>query len=264
MMNFKNRTIWITGASSGIGKALVFNLSKQNCQLIISSRNIKDLETVKNACPNLENIACLAFDLADYNTMTAVVERAMASFGKIDILINNGGISQRSLIIDTDISVDKKLMEVDYLGTVALSKALLPYFIQQQSGQFVTVTSLMGKFASPYRSGYCGAKHALHGFFDALRLEHEKDGISVTLICPGFVNTDIARNALIGNGTQQNTQDSATEKGLPVNVFAERMLIAIYKKKFEAYIGKKEVLGVYLKRFLPKFLHWYTLRSAVR
>ncbi|SFN64032.1 short chain dehydrogenase [Bizionia echini] len=155
-------------------------------------------------------------------------------------------------------------MEVDYLGTVVLTKALLPYFVRQKSGQFVTLTSLMGKFASPYRSGYCGAKHALHGFFDALRLEHEKDGISVTLICPGFVNTDIARHALIGNGEQQNTQDTATEKGLSVNVFAERMLKAIYKKKFEVYIGKKEVLGVYLKRFFSKFLHWYTLRSVVR
>jgi len=263
-MNFNNKVIWITGASSGIGKTLVASLAKQKCQLIISSRRLTDLENVKNAQPNPENIACVPFDLADYNNMLPIVESAIDSFGTIDILINNGGISQRSLIIETDIAVDKKLMEVDYLGTVALTKALLPYFVRQKSGQFVTVTSLMGKFASPYRSGYCGAKHALHGFFDALRLEHEKDGISVTLICPGFVNTDIARHALIGNGEQQNTQDTATEKGLPVNVFTERMLKAVYKNKFEVYIGKKEVLGVFLKRFFPKFLHWYTLRSAVR
>ncbi|EGV44841.1 SDR family oxidoreductase [Bizionia argentinensis JUB59] len=263
-MDFNNQVIWITGASSGIGKALVMILAKQNCQLIISSRRIADLEAVKNACPKPENIACLPFDLADYQTMSTIVEKAVSAFGKINILINNGGISQRSLIIETDISVDKKLMEVDYLGTVALSKALLPYFVKQQSGQFVAVTSLMGKFASPYRSGYCGAKHALHGFFDALRLEHEKDGISVTLICPGFVNTDIAKNALTGDGSLQNTQDTATKNGLDVNLFAERMLKAIHKNKFEAYFGKKEVLGVYLKRFFPKFLHWYILRSVVR
>lgn len=264
MKNFNNKVIWITGASSGIGKALVTTLAKQNCKLIISSRRLSDLELVKKTCPKPENIACLSFDLAHYANMATVVKQAIACFGTIDILINNGGISQRSLIIETNIAVDKKLMEVDYLGTVALSKALLPYFVKQQSGQFVTVTSLMGKFASPYRSGYCGAKHALHGFFDALRLEHENDGVLVTLICPGFVNTDVARNALTGDGTLQNTQDTATEKGLPVNAFAERMLKAVYKKKFEAYIGKKEVLGVYLKRFFPKFLHWYTLRSAVR
>lgn len=263
-MNFNNQTIWITGASSGIGKALVMALDKQNCNLIISSRRLADLETVKNSCLNPQNMACLPFDLADYQEMASVVETAQSFFGTIDILINNGGISQRSLIIETDIAVDKKLMEIDYLGTVALSKALLPYFIKQQSGQFVTVTSLMGKFSSPYRSGYCGAKHALHGFFDALRLEHEKDGISVTLICPGFVNTDVAKNALTGDGSQQNSQDSATENGLEVHDFAERMLKAVYKKKFEAYFGKKEVLGIYLKRYFPKFLHWYTLRSVVR
>ncbi|TYB76400.1 SDR family oxidoreductase [Bizionia myxarmorum] len=263
-MNFNNQTIWITGASSGIGKALVMALDNQNCQLIISSRRLEDLEAVKNSCLNPQNIACLPFDLADYQEMAFVVETAQSFFGNIDILINNGGISQRSLIIETDIAVDKKLMEIDYLGTVALSKALLPYFIKQQSGQFVTVTSLMGKFSSPYRSGYCGAKHALHGFFDTLRLEHEKDGISVTLICPGFVNTAVAKNAQTGDGSQQNIQDSATENGLDVNDFAERMLKAVHKKKFEAYFGKKEVLGIYLKRYFPKFLHWYTLRSIVR
>ncbi|MGY0392586.1 SDR family oxidoreductase [Bizionia sp. KMM 8389] len=263
-MNFKSKTIWITGASSGIGKALVELLAKQDCNLIISSRQLKDLELIKKSCPKPENIACLAFNLADYEEMDDLVRQAYNFFNHIDILINNGGISQRSLIKDTSISVVKKLIEIDYLGPVALSKALLPYFIKQQSGHFVTVTSLMGKFASPYRSGYCGAKHALHGYFDALRLEHETDGVLVTLVCPGFVNTNIGRNALTGDGSLQHSQDDATEKGLPVSVFAKRMLKAIYKKKFEVYIGKKEILGVYLKRYFPKFLHWFTLRSIVR
>jgi short-subunit dehydrogenase len=147
---------------------------------------------------------------------------------------------------------------------VALSKAILPHFIEKQSGQFVVVSSLMGRFSSPYRSGYCGAKHALHGFFDALRMEHEKDGVYVTMICPGFVNTNVARNALTGSGDIQNSQDTATEQGLSPEVFAKRMASAIAKKKFEVYIGKKEVLGVYLKRFFPKLLHYFVLRSAVR
>ncbi len=263
-MKFNNKVIWITGASSGIGKGLAIELSKYNCKLILSSRRAETLETVKNSCHNPENIAILPFDLADHEYLKPVVQKAIQLFGRVDILINNGGISQRSLVIDTDISVDKKLMEVDYLGTVALSKALLPHFVETQSGHFVTVSSLMGKFSSPYRSGYCGAKHALHGFFDALRLEHDKDNIKVTMICPGFVNTDVAKNALTGDGSKQQTQDTATENGLSVEQFSKRMLKAIEKEKFEAYIGKKEVLGVYLKRFFPKFLHWYTLRSVVR
>ncbi|TXE10856.1 SDR family oxidoreductase [Gelidibacter salicanalis] len=263
-MNFNNKVIWITGASSGIGKALALALSQQNCQLILSSRRKEALEDVKNQCQRSEQVAILPFDLADYKEMKPFVGKAIKLFGKIDMLVNNGGISQRSLVIDTDISVDEKLMSVDYFGPVALSKALLPHFVDRKSGHFVTVSSVMGKFSSPYRSGYCGAKHALHGFFDALRLEHDKDNIKVTMICPGFVNTDVAKNALTGDGSTQKYQDEATENGLHVDEFVKRMLKAIEHEKFEAYIGKKEILGVYLKRFFPKVLHWYVLRSTVR
>lgn len=263
-MKLDNKVIWITGASSGIGKGLALELSKQNCKLILSSRRKEALENVKNECQHPEKVAILPFDLANFENLKPIVLDAIQKFGTVDILINNGGISQRSLIIDTDISVDKKLMEVDYLGTVAVSKAILPHFIKNQSGHFVTVSSLMGKFSSPYRSGYCGAKHALHGFFDALRMEHDKDNIKVTMICPGFVNTNVAKNALIGDGSKQNSQDEATQNGLSVEDFSKRMIKAIQQEKFEAYIGKKEILGVYLKRFFPKILHQYVLKSQVR
>lgn len=263
-MTFNNKVIWITGASSGIGKGLVEHFSKMNCKLIISARNNDKLEAIKQASKTPENIAVIPFDLAEIDNMKTVVKTAINYFGNIDILINNGGISQRSLIVDTDISVDKKLMDVDYLGTVALSKALLPHFIKNKNGHFVVVTSLMGKFSSPYRSGYCGAKHALHGFFDALRMEHQKDNIRVTIVCPGFVNTNIAKNALIGDGSLQNKQDQATENGLTITQFCKRMVKAIQKEKFEVYIGKKEILGVYLKRFFPKLLHKFILKSDVK
>lgn len=263
-MTFKNKVIWITGASSGIGKGLVMALSKIECKLIISSRNEQRLNEVKQESTNPDNISVLAFDLGEIGDLTNVVETAINYYGKIDVLINNGGISQRSLIVDTDISVDKRLMEVDYLGTVALSKLVLPHFIDNQSGHYAVVSSLMGKFGSPYRSGYCGAKHALHGFFDVLRMEHEKDHIKVTIICPGFVNTNVAKNALTGDGTTQNSQDEATKNGLSVESFTKKMLKAIEKEKFEAYIGRKEVLGIYLKRFFPKLLHKFVLNSKVR
>jgi short-subunit dehydrogenase len=196
--------------------------------------------------------------------MKNIVDDAVACFGNIDILINNGGISQRSPIIETAIEVDKRLMEIDYLGTVALSKALLPHFVANKSGHYVVVSSLMGKFSSPLRSAYCGAKHALHGFFDALRLEHDKDNIKVTMICPGFVNTDVARNALTADGTKQGFQDNMTENGLDVNDFAQRMIKAIRKEKFEAYIGKFEKFGVFVKRISPRLLHKLVLRSKVK
>ena len=263
-MKLNHKVIWITGASSGIGKALAIQLSKKDCKLILSSRNREALETVKTECKHPEQVVVLPLDLMDYQNMKPIVKDALDLFGRVDVLVNNGGISQRSLIADTSIEVDKKMMIVDYLGTVALSKALLPYFVDQQSGYYVTVTSVMGKFSSPYRSAYCGAKHALHGFFDSLRMEHEKDGIKVTLICPGFVNTNIARSALTGDGSPLGTQDRATHKGLTTDVFCKRMIKVMEKEKFEAYIGKKEVLGVYLKRFFPKLLHKFVLKSKVR
>ncbi|WP_310556793.1 SDR family oxidoreductase [Flavobacterium sp.] len=262
MPSINNKIIWITGASSGIGEAVAYELSEKNCKLILSGRNIEALEKVKSKC-NCE-VAIVPFDLADFDNAQSNTKKAIEAFGKVDVLINNGGISQRSLLAETDFSVDKKLIEIDYLGTVAITKAILPHFIQNQNGHFVTITSLMGKFGSPYRSGYCGAKHALHGFFDVLRMEHQKDGIDVTLICPGFIQTNVAKNALTADGSKQNTDDNATQNGMPVGVFAKKFVKAVERNKFEAYIGGKETIGVFLKRFFPKFLHYYVLRSKVR
>lgn len=261
-MNLNGKVVWITGASSGIGEGLAYELAKKNCKLILSARNESELERVKAGCNTTTKI--LPFDLSDFDNVKENVAKAIALFGKIDVLILNGGVSQRSLILETDFSVDKKLIEVDYLANVALAKAILPHFIQNSNGHFVIVTSLMGKFGSPYRSGYCGAKHALHGFFDVMRMEHQKDGINVTLICPGFIQTNVAKNALTADGSKQTTDDEATKNGLPVQVFAKRMIKAIENQKFEAYIGRKEVIGVFLKRFFPTLLHYFVLRSKVR
>ncbi len=263
-MNFKDKTIWITGASSGIGEALALAFSKMNCNLILSSRRGALLEEVKQKCDNADRVYVLPLDLGNTDSMPDLVSKAIKAFGKVDILINNGGISQRSPIIDTSIEVDRKLMEIDYLGTVALSKAILPHFITEKGGHYVVVSSLMGKFSSPFRSAYCGAKHALHGFFDAMRLEHVKDGVKVTMICPGFVNTNVARNALTADGSQQGYQDEMTENGLDVHVFAKKMIRAIKKEKFEAYIGGFESFGVFVKRLSPKLLHKMVLRSQVK
>lgn len=263
-MNFKHKTIWITGASSGIGKAVAIALSEYECNLILSSRRVDVLEEVRQLCKKPNNVAIVPLDLANLKDMQKYAVQAISTFGAVDILINNGGVSQRSPILETTIEVDQKLMEIDYLGTVALSKSILPHFIERQQGHYVVVSSLMGKFSSPFRSAYCGAKHALHGFFDAMRLEHEQDGIKVTMICPGFVNTNVARNALTADGSKQGFQDDMTENGLDVNKFAKKMINAIKREKFEAYIGGFEAVGVFVKRLSPRLLHKLVLRSKVR
>jgi short-subunit dehydrogenase len=154
-------------------------------------------------------------------------------------------------------------MEVDYFGTVALTKALLPHFVERKTGHFVVVTSLMGLFSSPLRSGYCGAKHALHGFFEALRAEHYADGLKVTLVCPGFIRTDISRNAMVGDGSRQGTMDVKTGEGLAPEVCAERMIRAVEQGRAVVLIGRSELLGAYLHRFFPGLLRRMIRRAAV-
>ena len=253
-MDFTNKVVWITGASSGIGKALSLAFAKQGAQLILSARNPKYLEEVKALCKT-DCVKTLPLDLENYTCLKDKADQALSLFGKIDILINNAGLSQRSLAMDTDMDVDKRLMAINYMGTVALSKALLPHFVSQGSGHLVTITSVVGKIGTPLRSSYAASKHALHGFFDSLRAEVHDKGINITLICPGYVNTNISMNALVGDGSPQNTMDKATANGLSPERFASRALKIIAQKKQEAVIGGfLEKLAVIAKRFFPKLL----------
>lgn len=252
MAYFTNKIIWITGASSGIGEALAYELAQQQAILILSSRTESSLQKVQQKCLEwTKKVAIQILDLEQYHDLSIVVNKVIQQFGKIDVLVNNGGISQRSFALDTLIEVDERLMKINYLGTVALTKAVLPHMLAQGGGQIVSVTSLTGVFGTPYRSSYAASKHALHGFFDSLRAELSDQGITVTLIAPGFVKTNISYNALVGDGSPQNNMDSRQAAGMSSEVFAKKMATAIQKKKKVAYIGKKEVIMVYIKRFTP-------------
>ncbi|MGB0376923.1 MAG: SDR family oxidoreductase [Flavobacteriaceae bacterium] len=259
----KKPVVWITGASSGIGAAVAKQYAQKGVRLILSARRKDVLKEVAEQCSPAE-VALLPFDLAETQKASDHVAAALEIFGEVDILINNGGISQRSLIENTQYEVYSHLIEVDYLGTVALSVALLPHFIERKSGHYATVSSIMGKFSSPYRAGYCGAKHALHGFFDAMRMEQEKNGISVTMVCPGFINTQVSANAITGDGTPLGKSDRGTKLGVDVDRCARKIVRAIDQKKWEVYIGRKELLGIYLKRLSNKWNHRVVLKSQVR
>ncbi len=252
-MSFQDKVVWITGASSGIGKALTLELSKQGALLIISARKEQVLNEVKDSCSHPERVKVLPLDLEKYTEFDQKAKEAIGWSGRVDILVNNGGISQRALAKDTDISVDKRIMEINYTGTVALTKAVLPHFIERKQGHVVVTTSIVGKIGTPLRSTYAASKHALHGFFDSLRAEVYNDNIDVTLICPGYVTTNVSMNALTGDGSAQRSMDKATANGINPDRFAKLMAKAIAKKKQEAYIaGAKEKLGVYVKRWIPK------------
>lgn len=266
MASLREKVIWLTGASSGIGEALAYALAAKGARLILSARRKQELERVKGNCVAAAQpyISVLPLDLSEGETLKLSTDAAIQLFGHVDILINNGGISQRSLIADTALAVDRRLMEVNYFGAIALTKYLLPHFTGRKGGHFVTITSVTGKFGTPYRSGYAASKHALHGFFDAVRAEHYRDNIRVTMICPGFVHTPITLAALTGDGTPLQKMDEGQYKGMPVEKCARRIATAIEKEKQEVYIGGREVLAVYVKRFFPSLFSRIIRNVAVR
>lgn len=254
-MNFENKVVWITGASSGIGRAIALKLSYYEVKLILSSRNIEKLEEVRALCQKPENVKIFSMDLTQTAEAKNWVKDALGLFNGIDLLINNAGISQRSLAADTGIEVDERIFRINYFGTVALTKAMLPHFIEKKDGYIVVITSVVGRVGTPLRSSYSASKHALHGFFDSLRAEVFDENIRISLICPGFVNTNVSMNALTADGSEQGTMDEATAKGLSPEFFAKKAVKAMKKEKQEVVIGGKlEVLAVYLKRFFPLIL----------
>lgn len=263
MKSLENQTIWITGASSGIGAALTKQLSTIGAQLIISARRIEVLEKVKANCSSPEKIKLLQLDLKDHATFEAKTQEAINFFGRIDILINNGGISQRSLVKETELSVDKELMDVNYFGTIGLTKALLPHMLERGKGHFAAVTSVTGLFESPYRSGYAASKHAIHGFYDSMRAELEDDGITVTLCAPGFVKTNVSINAVTGDGSKLGKMDDAQAKGISADVCAKSIIKAIANKRRLACIGR-ENYAVVVKRFFPGLFARIVKRAKVR
>jgi len=256
MEYFKNKVIWITGASSGIGEALAQALSAEGAQLILSSRRTEELERVKRSCVNQGNTKVLALDLLDTSSLAGKTSEAIAAFGHIDIMVHNGGISQRSYVNETGMEVQRKVMETDYFSYIELTNYLLPHFIQRKSGHFVVMSSVMGKIGTPMRSAYAAAKHALHGFFDCLRAEVFDKNIQVTIITPGYIRTNVALNALKGDGTQNGKTGEDIANGLPADKAAVQIIKAIAAGKFEIFVGRngKEKLALIVNRIAPNLL----------
>ncbi len=265
MKSFEGKTVWVTGASSGIGEALAYQLSKEGANLIISARRIEELERVKENCANPDQVRVLKVDLADAFSLPQKAKEAETFFEEgIDLLINNGGVSQRERAIDTKIEVDRQIMEINYFGTIGLTKAVLKGMVERKKGHFVVITSAVGIISTPLRSSYAAAKHALHGFFDSLRTEHYDDNIGVTIALPGFIKTNISINALVGDGSKQNTMDKAQANGMTAEECARQILLAVRRNKEEVYIGGlKEKMGIYAKRFFPKLFSIMVRKMSV-
>jgi dehydrogenase/reductase SDR family protein 7B len=253
---FKDKVIWITGASSGIGEALAYAFSAGGAKLILSSRRMEELERVKKACVNAGEVRVLPLDLVDIASLGAKTKEAIGLFGQIDIMVHNGGVTQRSLVIETGLDVHRQVMELDYFSYVALTKELLPHFVERRAGHFVVMSSVMGKIGTPMRSAYAAAKHALHGFFDCLRAEVSPVGVKVTVLTPGYIRTNISKFALNKDGGKLGKVSADIEKGLEPDKAAEQILRAVADGAFESYIGKfgMERVALWLNRWAPAFV----------
>lgn len=248
-----SKVIWITGASSGIGEALVYQLNAEGNKLIISSRDRSKLFKVKQNCKNQIDVHVLPLDLEEISLLNQKTQDALKIYGYIDVLINSGGISQRALAMDTSLQTEQCLMNVNFWGTVVLSKAVLPSMLNRNQGTIVCISSLVGKFGTRYRSAYAASKHALHGYFDSLRIELADTPIHFLMVCPGFIHTQVTINALTADGSTQGTMDDAQANGMPAGDCAKAIVKAIKEKKEEVYIGGKEVKAIWLKRFFPRY-----------
>ena len=249
------QVVWITGASSGIGEELCKQLSQRGLRIVLSARSEAKLHELKATLPNADEHIVCPIDLEHTEDIHAVVDNVMRQAERIDYVFHCGGVSQRAEAFETNLAVDRKIMEINYFGTVALTKAVLPIMQRQKSGHIIAISSIAGKFGFYLRSAYSASKHALHGFFESLALEEAKNNIKVTIACPGKINTPISMSAMNKDGQTHGEMDHNQATGMPVDECVRQLLRAVDKNKREVLIGNKEIKAVTLKRFLPK-LFW--------
>lgn len=261
---FSGKVIWITGASSGIGEELSKQLAKQKAKLILSARRIPELERVQQECLQYTtDVAILQVDLLDNTALPAIAEKAIALFGRIDMLINNGGISQRSSVLETTPDVEQRIMQTNYFSAITLTKAVLPQMEKNGFGNIILMSSVTGKIGVPNRSTYCASKHAIIGYFDSLRaeLKMRNSPVNINIIMPGYIHTNISIHAVTGDGREQGLMDKGQANGMSVEVCAKKIITAIRKNKKEVLIGRKEILMAYFRRFIPSL--YYNLITKV-
>lgn len=259
-MQYTNSVAWVTGASAGIGEALAKELNSRGAKVIISARREEKLEDVKESAANPDDMYVLPLDLADIDSLKQKTEEALGVYGHIDYLFNNGGVSQRSMALDTDISVVEKIMKINFLGTVELTRHVAKDMVKRESGHIVVTSSVMGKFGTEMRSTYAASKHSLHGYFDCLRQELFPYDVHVTLCCPGYIHTKVSENALTADGSKYNVMSEGQRNGMKPEEFIQKFLRGVAKKKQEFYVGGSEVFAIYVKRLFPRLFYWIIRR----
>jgi len=258
---FENRTVWITGASSGIGEALAGEFARRGAVVIISSHEKEELERVRKKLePVSRNVYPVVFNLGITREVEEAARKVIEQFGRVDVLMNNGGISQRSLVLDTPLEIDRKIMEIDFFAGVILTKAVLPGMISNGFGHIGVTSSISGKFGFPLRSAYAAAKHALFGFYESLRAENSRNGIRVTLFSPGRVQTAISLHALEKDGRPHGKMDAGQAKGISPETCANRMVRAMTRNRKDVLVGSTELIMVYIHKYFRRLYYFASSR----
>ena len=245
---YRNKVVWITGASSGIGRSLALQMHRNGATLIVSARNRHQLRTLAAECAGQPPVHVLPLDLTDRDSLAAKVQLAVGKAGPIDCIIHNAGVAARDLAVDMPMAVDRQVMQTNYFGPVALTKALLPSMLDRRSGTIVVISSVTGKYGVPRMGSYAASKHALHGFFDSLRSELRDHDIQVTIAVPGFINTSITVNALTGAGGRLGKRMIAHLQGMEPDECARRILKGVAAGREEFLVGGVEIFSVPLLR----------------
>lgn len=246
---FRGKVVWITGASSGIGRGLALAFGRAGARLILSARDAGALEEV--ARETGAEASVLPLDLTNLAELPRVAARAVEAFGGVDIMVHNAGVAVRDRAANLSLEVHERVLRTNYLGPVVLTQALLPSMIARGGGRFVVISSLSGKYGGPMLAAYAGSKHALHGYFDTLRGEEREHGIGVTIVIPGFVRTEITAHALTGSGARFGRVLPIYREAMPAQECAARILDAVARGRREVLVGGPEVWTVYLQRLSP-------------
>jgi dehydrogenase/reductase SDR family member 7B len=261
---FAGQTVWITGASSGIGEGLARGIAARGAAVVLSGRRADALARLAGEIDGAT--LALPFEATDWDAPPAIVAQALAWRGRVDLLINNAGVSQRSLAVDTGFSVYRRLMEIDFFAPLRLTQLVLPHMIARRSGRIAIVSSVAGKLGVPLRTGYCAAKHACVGYFEALRAEVETAyGVGVSVILPGSVKTSIAINALDARGESRGRSDPNIDSGIPVDRAAGLILDGLAAGAREIVVAEgRELAGLQMRSTNQETLFAATAREGAR
>uniref|UniRef100_A0A8C5WJT6 Dehydrogenase/reductase SDR family member 7B n=1 Tax=Leptobrachium leishanense TaxID=445787 RepID=A0A8C5WJT6_9ANUR len=250
----------ITGATSGLGKECAKVFYSAGSQLVLCGRNeerlddlVRELGRMRKGSIQTHKPHKVIFDLSDVEAVDSASHEILNNVGKVDILINNAGISYRGNILKTKVSVDRMIMDINYFGPVALTKALLPSMIKNGRGHIVVISSVQGKISIPFRSAYAASKHATQAFFDCLRAEMAATEIEVTVVNPGYIKTNLSMNAVTDDGSIYGVMDQNTAEGRSAEDVAQIVLRAVGERKKEVLVaGLVPTLAVYLRTISPK------------